>query len=101
MTQPVETLDARAVSILRAVSAGLNGQSRADDVAHRLKYRPARSGRLAVTGTLRKLERMGYIGRIAPRDQWSTASWFLMETAKEYLLSQDDKSDPANESQDA
>lgn len=33
MTQPVETLDARAVSILRAVSAGLNGQSRADDVA--------------------------------------------------------------------
>jgi hypothetical protein len=78
-------LDERSIGILIAVSRGLNGQASADHVASRMKYRPARSGRLAVTGTLRKLERDGFVGRIPPRDQWSTATWFLMPKGKEIL----------------
>ncbi|TLX16128.1 hypothetical protein [Rhizobium sp. MHM7A] len=87
-------LDERNVAILISVSRGLNGQASADDVAHRMKYRPARSGRLAVTGTLRKLEREGFIGRIAPRDQWSTATWFLMPKAKEFLKNLREEPEP-------
>lgn len=78
-------LDARSIAILISVSRGLNGQASADDVAHRMQYRPARSGRLAVTGTLRKLELKGFIGRTAPRDQWSAAMWFLMPKARQFL----------------
>jgi hypothetical protein len=87
-------LDERCIGILIAVSRGLNGQARADDVAHRLNYRPARSGRLAVTGTLRKLEREGFIGRIAPRDQWGTATWFLKSKAKDLLKRLQEEPEP-------
>ncbi len=83
----IAVLEERDVRILLAIAAGLNGQLRADDVAHRVGYRPARTGRLAVSGTLRKLERKGLVGRIAPRDQWSTATWFLTIKAKDYLAS--------------
>lgn len=87
-------LDERGVAILIAVGRGLNGQASADDVASRMKYRPARSGRLAVTGTLRKLERDGYAGRIAPRDQWSSATWFLMPKGKELLKTLREEPEP-------
>ncbi len=78
-------LDERGIAILISVSRGLNGNARADDIAHRMGYRPARSGRLAVTGTLRKLEVEGFISRSAPRDQWSAASWFLTPRSKDLL----------------
>jgi DNA-binding MarR family transcriptional regulator len=88
-------LDERGIAILISVSRGLNGHARADDIAHRMGYRPARSGRLAVTGTLRKLEGGGLIGRSAPRDQWSAASWFLTPKARALLKGLQEEPEPS------
>lgn len=78
-------LDERSINVLLAIQNGLNGQAGADFIASQLGYRPARSGRLAVTGTLRKLERQNIVGRLPPRDQWGHAVWFLMPKGKASL----------------
>lgn len=55
----------------------LHPHSGADDIAFRLGYRPAMSGRLAVTSALRALERSGVVYRTPPRDRWDHARWGL------------------------
>jgi len=57
------------------------------DLAHALGYRPARSGRLAVTATLRSMlvpgtDRGLLVGRIPPRDQWSSAMWSITDLGR-------------------
>ncbi|WP_315921599.1 hypothetical protein [Mesorhizobium sp. SP-1A] len=77
----ISKLSDREKRVLLAIAKGLNGQSTAQDIAYRLRYRPARSGTLACTKTLRSLEARKIVGRIAPRDQWSSALWFLSSKA--------------------
>ena len=43
------------------------------DIAARLK---PRSCHIAVTSSLRSLERRGWVGRIPPSDRWDCARWF-------------------------
>lgn len=46
-----------------------------DEIAWRMGYRPARKGRLAVTSSLRAMERRGDVFRLPPRDRWSIPYW--------------------------
>jgi len=78
----ISKLSVREKRILLAIAKGLNGQNSAQEVSYHLRYRPARSGILAATKTLRSLEARGIVGRIPPRDQWSSARWFLQTKAK-------------------
>ena len=48
----------------------------ADDIARKMK---PRSNRIAVTSSLRSMEKRGFVGRIAPRNQWANAHWFAIE----------------------
>jgi hypothetical protein len=57
----------------------------ADDIAAKAGYRPARSGRLAVTSALRPLLRednSGLVFRVPPRDRWDHARWGLTSAGK-------------------
>lgn len=81
----ISKLSDREKRILFAIAKGLNGQNSAQGVAYHLGYRPARSGTLAVTKTLRSLEARGVVGRIPPRDQWSCAYWFLTSIGKKLV----------------
>lgn len=49
----------------------------ADTIAAHMGYKPARSGRLAVSKTLRAMECAGIVFRSPPRDRWDRASWGL------------------------
>lgn len=78
-------LNERQVAILRNIAAGLNGIMSADRIAYRLGYKPARSGRLAVSSTLKVLMKKELVGRIPPEDQWSHADYFLKPGGKAAL----------------
>lgn len=78
----ISKLADREKKILLAISTWPNGICSAQDIAHSLGYRPSKKGTLAVTKTLRSLEARQIVGRIAPRDQWSTAKWFLNPKTK-------------------
>lgn len=75
-------MNARQQQIAEAIAKGLNGIRGADSIARALGYRPARSGRLAVSSSLRAMQRAGLVGRIPPEDQWDHARYFLTEKAK-------------------
>lgn len=67
--------DDRDHAVLAAIRRGRNGQASTDTIAARLGYKPACDGRLAVSSTLRSLERRGLVWRIPPRDRWGHAVW--------------------------
>jgi Fe2+ or Zn2+ uptake regulation protein len=77
----------RQKSIAQAISKGLNGITSADRIAARLGYRPARTGRLAVTKTLRSMEAAGLVHRLPPKDQWDHADWALSDEGKKLTTS--------------
>lgn len=79
-------LSERQIAIMRAISGGLNGITSADRISAKLGYRPARSGRLAVSASLRALMKAGVVGRIPPEDQWDHADYFLTPSGREALL---------------
>lgn len=81
----ITKLSERDKMVLLAIAKGLNGQNSAQEVAYHLHYRPARSGSLACSKTLRSLEARGIVGRIPPRDQWSCAHWFLSSIGKKLV----------------
>lgn len=70
---------------LQSMAGLLNHSGSADEIAWRLGYRPASRGRLAVSRALRLLLNpeshdgaVGrYVVRLAPRDQWGSATWCL------------------------
>lgn len=78
-------MNERQMSIARAIAAAPNGVTNAESIAHRIGFRPARSGILSVTSSLRAMERAGLVGRIPPQDQWCVAKWCLLRKAKEML----------------
>ena len=81
----IGTLSDREKRIILAVASGSMNMSSAQDVAYRMGYRPARSGTLACTKTLRSLEKRGIVGRLPPRDQWSSATWTLSRETRAAL----------------
>ena len=90
----ISKLSEREKRILLAIAKGLNGQNSVQEVAHHLHYRPARTGTLSCSKTLRSLEARGIVGRTPPRDQWSCAYWFLQPIGTK--LVQDIKQEPDN-----
>lgn len=78
-------LNERCIGILRAISESRNGIKSADGVAAFLGYRPARTGRLAVSSSLRSLQRAGLVGRIPPQDRWDHADYFLTDDGEAEL----------------
>lgn len=85
-TVPAPRLTPRQIQVMVAVSRCLNGIGNTSEVAARMGYRPARSGQLAVTATLRKLEKEGLVNRLPPSDRWAQASWSLRAEGREALL---------------
>lgn len=96
----------RELKLLRSIGKSLRGL---DDIAHKMGYRPARSGRLAVKKTLMAMaKRHGftnnaygmdskYVVRLPPRDQWDHERWALTTEGKlalERAASEDDDSQP-------
>lgn len=73
-------------AIASTLAALPNGQGTAQDVAHKLGYRPARTGIVAVSATLRAMERGALAGRIPPETQWDSARWFLTQAGKRELV---------------
>jgi hypothetical protein len=77
---------------LHALAWCSDGYATAETIAGRLGYRPASSGRLAVTSALRPLldpeSREGasgkYIYRTAPQDRWGSARWGLFRQFKAF-----------------
>lgn len=77
-------LSDRERNICVAIEMARNGIRGADSIARFLGYRPAISGRLAVSSTLRVLQRKGIVGRIPPQDQWDHAAYFTNEPFGEF-----------------
>lgn len=75
---PLTERETRIVAIIKRSKIGVLG---ADRIALHLGYRPPRSGRLAVSSTIRSLMRKGVVGRIPPEDQWDHATYFIIPTA--------------------
>jgi DNA-binding IclR family transcriptional regulator len=75
----------RELAIMRAIASGRNGILSAQRISAQMGYRPANSGKLAVSATLRSLQRRGFVGRIPPEDQWDHADWFLLPPGKEAI----------------
>lgn len=78
-------MNARQRQIAQKIAASPNGITDADTIAGGLGYRPHLSGRLAVTSSLRAMERAGLVGRIPPENQWDHARWFLRALGKAAL----------------
>ena len=86
------------IDLMRAIAKS-DFSASADAIALRLGYRPARSGRLAVTARLRSLMRRHegkqetsqfgecgrYVGRIPPKDRWGHARWFVTKEGQAML----------------
>jgi hypothetical protein len=75
----------RQRAIMATIKRARNGILGADRIAGVLGYKPARSGRLAVSSSLRALQRAGLVGRIPPEDQWDHADYFLTDDGKAEL----------------
>ena len=99
-------LTARELKLLRCIGKSLLGL---DDIAHKMGYRPARSGRLAVKKTLMAMvNRHGFttgaygmdsklVVRLPPRDQWDHERWALTSEGKlvvDRAASEDEDSQP-------
>lgn len=81
----------RQRAILGAMARSSNGQSGADAIAARLGYRPARSGRLAVSSTLRRMvdPETGcglFVVRLPPADRWDHATWCITDAGRAALV---------------
>lgn len=88
----VKGLNDRHFEIAKIIRRFANGIAYADGIAHYLGYRPATSGRLSVSSSLRQMQKFGLVGRIPPRDQWDHANYFLTETGKIILAQPEDLS---------
>ena len=67
-------------AVLEAIRAGLNGSSNTLSIAHRLGYRPARAGRLAVHKRLCKMAEAGLVGSFMSDDsQWAVRYWCVLK----------------------
>lgn len=80
-------MNERHIAAAQAVEKCLNGIGTASEISWKMGYRK-NSGRLAVTATLRSMERQELVGRIAPRDQWGHANLFLTTKGKKELIDQ-------------
>lgn len=81
------TVTDRQRRILAAIARGLNGHSGADEIAGRIGYRPARSGRLAVSAMLRRMvdPETGcgpFVVRLPPADRWGHATWCITDAGR-------------------
>lgn len=83
----ISKLTDREKKILIATQTYPNGICSAQDIAYSLGYRPSKNGILSVTKTLRSLETRQIVGRLAPRDQWSTAKWFITPKTRQIMAS--------------
>lgn len=105
-TDSTSDLTARELKLLRCIGKSLIGL---DEISHRMGYRPARSGRLAVKKTLMSMaHRHGftngaygmdskYVVRLPPRDQWDHEKWALTSEGKHRVsrvASEDDDRQP-------
>lgn len=84
------SLTDRQRRILAAMVRGPMGHSSADDIAYRLGHRPARSGRLAVSATLRRMvdPETGcgpFVVRLPPADRWDHATWCITDAGRAAL----------------
>lgn len=98
-------LTERDLQVMKAMVRGHGGLS-LDTIAARMGYRPARSGRIAVAGTLRSmLKRHGsrdglygsdskYIIRVAPRDQWDCSRWALTNEGRAVIAAAEQSVEP-------
>lgn len=77
-------MNERDIAVARAVLQCPNGVGNATQISWKMGYK-GNSGRMAVTSTLRSMERRGLVGRIPPRDQWAHANWCLLTEAKQTL----------------
>ncbi|MGY3581375.1 hypothetical protein ACVIGB_000556 [Bradyrhizobium sp. USDA 4341] len=98
-------LTERDLQVLKAMARSHGGIS-LDTIAARMGYQPARSGRVAVAGTLRSmLKRHGsqdglygtdskYIIRLPPRDQWDCSKWALTNEGRAVIAAAEQTVEP-------
>jgi hypothetical protein len=86
-------LTERDLQVLRAMARSDGGIS-LDTIAARMGYRPARSGRVAVAGTLRSMLKRhgsqdglyGTDSKLPPRDQWDCSKWALTKEGRAAIV---------------
>lgn len=94
----VTDLTENQIKVMRALRACGRTRGYLIEIAHKMKYRPARSGILAVSSTLRSILRKGemsrgnyygcaskYVGYLYAKDQWSSQCWFLTDEGEDHL----------------